>query len=156
MRTHLVAVALLLTVCAWSQATPEPTRETSESELITMPEPPMEDGSDTNRVYTVVEKNAEFPGGQAAMMEYMSKNIHYPAAEREAFIQGRVFLKYVVRRDGSITDVRLVRGVDGGPGLAREAMRVVSGMPRWSPGELHGQKVNVEMTIPVIFKLQEP
>lgn len=109
--------------------------------------------ADTNQVFTVLEKNAEFPGGQAAMMEYLRKNIHYPEEEKEAEIEGKVFLQFVVRRDGSVSDVRVLRGVPGGTGLDREAIRAVKSMPRWSPGEMNGAQVNAQVSLPIMFKL---
>ena len=87
------------------------------------------------------------------MMEYLRKNIHYPEEEKEAEIEGKVFLQFVVRRDGSVSDVRVLRGVPGGTGLDREAIRAVKSMPRWSPGEMNGAQVNAQVSLPIMFKL---
>ena len=85
-------------------------------------------------------------------MAYLSKNIQYPPIAEENGIQGRVVATFVVERDGSITDVQVMRGVD--PSLDREAIRVLKGMPRWIPGKQNGSAVRVKYTVPVTFKLQ--
>lgn len=106
---------------------------------------------DDDVIFMVVEKNPEFPGGQAAMMRWISENLRYPVIAQESGIQGRVTLQFVVNTDGSIVDIQVVRGVD--PSLDREAVRVVSQMPRWSPGEQRGRPVRVRFTLPVVFRL---
>ena len=100
----------------------------------------------------VVENQPEFPGGNAAMMKFLSDNIKYPVIAQENGIQGRVICNFVVERDGSITDVQVVRGVD--PSLDKEAVRVIQQMPRWTPGKQRGQAVRVRFTLPVVFRLQ--
>ena len=104
------------------------------------------------KVFTVVEQMPSFPGGDAALMAYLSKNIQYPPIAEENGIQGRVVATFVVERDGSITDVQVMRGVD--PSLDREAIRVLKGMPRWIPGKQNGSAVRVKYTVPVTFRLQ--
>jgi protein TonB len=93
-----------------------------------------------------------FPGGEAALMQYLSKNIKYPPFAEENNIQGRVICTFVVERDGSVTDIHIAKGVD--PSLDKEAIRVVSGMPKWIPGRQNGQSVRVKYTLPVTFRLQ--
>ncbi len=93
-----------------------------------------------------------FPGGQAALMEYLSKNVKYPVVAQENGVQGRVVVSFIVERDGSITDVTIVKSVD--PSLDREASRVVSSMPKWIPGAQNGQAVRVKFNVPVSFRLQ--
>lgn len=104
------------------------------------------------KVFTVVEQMPMFPGGDAALMSYLANNIHYPTVAAENGVQGRVVVGFVVERDGSITDVRILRGVD--PSLDREAMRVVKSMPRWTPGKQNGSAVRVKYQVPVAFRLQ--
>ena len=104
------------------------------------------------KVFTVVEQMPSFPGGDAALMAYLSKNIQYPPIAEENGIQGRVVATFVVERDGSITDVQVMRGVD--PSLDREAIRVLKAMPRWIPGKQNGAAVRVKYTVPVTFRLQ--
>ena len=89
-----------------------------------------------NKVFDVVEQMPSFPGGQAALMKYLNENIKYPVVAQENGVQGRVVVSFVVERDGSITDVNVVRSVD--PSLDREAVRVVKGMPHWIPGKQNG------------------
>ena len=93
-----------------------------------------------------------FPGGQGALMSYLSSHTKYPVVAQENGVQGRVTVSFVVERDGSITDVHVVRSVD--PSLDREAARVVSSMPNWQPGKQNGSAVRVKFNVPVQFKLQ--
>ena len=107
---------------------------------------------ESRKVFTVVEQMPSFPGGDAALMSYLANNIHYPTVAAENGVQGRVVVGFVVERDGSITDVRILRGVD--PSLDREAMRVVKSMPRWTPGKQNGSAVRVKYQVPIAFRLQ--
>lgn len=118
-------------------------------EEIAQPEPPKEE---ENKVFEVVEENPSFPGGQAALMQWLNANIKYPVIAAENGIEGRVIVQFVVSKTGSISDVRVVRGVD--PSLDKEAVRVVSNMPNWTPGRQNGTTVNVRFTLPVTFRLQ--
>ena len=104
------------------------------------------------KVYDVVEEMPSFPGGPAKLFEYLSQNIHYPLVAEENGVQGRVIVTFVVERDGSITDVRVVKSVD--PSLDAEAKRVIRSMPRWKPGKQNGSAVRVKYTTPVTFRLQ--
>ena len=104
------------------------------------------------KVFEVVEQMPSFPGGDVALMQYLSKNIKYPPEAEEMGIQGRVICTFVVERDGSVSDIRIARSVD--PSLDKEAIRVVSGMPKWIPGRQNGQSVRVKYTLPVTFRLQ--
>ena len=118
-------------------------------EEIAQPEPPKEE---ENKVFDVVEEQPSFPGGQSALMQWLSDNIKYPVIAAENGVQGRVIVQFVVSKTGSISDVKVVRGVD--PSLDREAVRVVSQMPKWTPGRQNGTTVNVRYTLPVTFRLQ--
>ncbi len=104
------------------------------------------------KVFDVVEQMPSFKGGDAALMEWLSKNIKYPVVAEENGIQGRVVATFVVERDGSITDVKIVKSVD--PSLDKEAVRVLKSMPKWIPGKQNGQAVRVKYTVPVTFRLQ--
>ena len=117
---------------------------------IKAPEPPKHE--EETKIFTVVEQMPLFPGGDAALMAYLRDNIHYPTVAAENGVQGRVVVGFVVERDGSITDVNVLRSVD--PSLDREAMRVVKGMPRWTPGKQNGSAVRVKYQVPVTFRLQ--
>lgn len=116
------------------------------------PPPPAPKPEVSNKVFEVVEEMPHFPGGPAALQAFLSSNTKYPVVAQENGVQGRVIVSFVVERDGSITDVRVVRSVD--PSLDREASRVVRSMPRWSPGKQNGSTVRVKYTVPVVFRLQ--
>ena len=116
------------------------------------PPPPAPKPEVSNKVFDVVEEMPHFPGGAAALQAFLSSNTKYPVVAQENGVQGRVIVSFVVERDGSITDVRVVRSVD--PSLDREATRVVKSMPRWSPGKQNGSAVRVKYTVPVVFRLQ--
>ena len=104
------------------------------------------------QVFDVVEKMPEYPGGQAALFEYLSTNVKYPVDAEKQKIQGRVLVTFVVNTDGSITDIEVVKKAF--PSLDAEAVRVISGMPKWIPGEQKGQKVRVKYTVPLSFNLR--
>ena len=94
----------------------------------------------------------EFPGGMAACLKFLANNIKYPAIAQESNIQGKVIIQFVVNKDGSIVDPVVVRSVD--PHLDKEALRVISMMPKWTPGMQRGKPVRVKYTVPVTFRLQ--
>ena len=104
-------------------------------------------------IFRVTEVSPEFPGGIQALMDYLNANVNYPAGCREAQIQGRVLVSFVVEKDGSIKNATVVKGVH--PLLDAEARRVISAMPKWKPGMQQGTPVNVEFTIPVNFRLNK-
>ena len=104
-----------------------------------------------NVVYDVTETMPQFPGGQGVMMKYLAANIKYPASAVKAKKQGRVIVAFVIQKDGSVTNARIVRSVD--PELDAEALRIVKAMPNWTPGTQDGKPVNVNYTIPVVFSL---
>lgn len=114
--------------------------------------PPAPKEEVTNKVFDVVEVMPSFPGGPSALLSYLSSHTKYPVVAQENGVQGRVTVSFVVERDGSITDVHVVRSVD--PSLDREAARVVSSMPNWQPGKQNGSAVRVKFNVPVQFKLQ--
>ena len=103
-------------------------------------------------VFQVVEEMPEFPGGMQECMKFLGKNIKYPPQAMDNGVQGRVIVTFVVMKDGSITDAKVVRGVD--PLLDAEALRVINLFPKWKPGKQRGKAVNVKYTVPVMFRLQ--
>ena len=105
-----------------------------------------------NKVFDVVEQMPSFPGGNEALMKFLQENVKYPVVAQENGVQGRVVVSFVVERDGSITDVKVVRSVD--PSLDKEATRVVKSMPHWIPGKQNGAAVRVKYNVPVSFRLQ--
>ncbi len=102
-------------------------------------------------IFMVVEDAPEFPGGINALLEYLKKNIKYPAICRDNNIQGRVIVSFVVNKDGKIVDPEVVKGVN--PSLDKEALRVISTMPNWKPGYQRGKPVRVKYSVPVNFRL---
>jgi len=107
--------------------------------------------ADDETIFTVVEEHPRFPGGDEARMNFIRENIVYPSAAREAGIQGLVFVTFVIERDGSISNARIVRGI--GYGCDEEAIRVVEAMPNWIPGRQRGQPVRVQFHMPIRFVL---
>ncbi len=116
------------------------------------PEPLDDSGPDEIEIFVAVEKMPEFPGGQAALMQFLSKNIKYPGPCAEQGIQGRVIVQFIVDRNGGITNPKVVRGVH--PLIDKEALRVIGTMPKWTPGMQHLKPVPVMYTVPVTFRLQ--
>lgn len=104
------------------------------------------------KVFDVVEQMPQFPGGQAALFEYLMNNVKYPADAVKQKVEGRVIASFVVETDGSITEVNVWRPVF--PSLDAEAIRVLQAMPKWTPGMQDGKPVRVKYTVPVIFKLK--
>ena len=103
-------------------------------------------------IFQIVEEMPAYPGGDQKLMEYVAKNIKYPQIARETGIQGRVFVGFVVEPDGSVSNVKVLRGIGGG--CDEEAVRVVKNMPKWKPGKQRGKAVRVSYMLPVNFKLQ--
>lgn len=110
-----------------------------------------EEEVDEQVIFQVVENDPEFPGGVEAMYKFLAQNIKYPQLARENNITGRVFVTFVVERDGSVTGVRVLRDIGGGCG--QEAVRVVKSMPKWTPGKQRGKAVRVQYNLPVNFTL---
>ena len=120
-------------------------------EEIATPEPPKQE-AEQNKVFDVVEQQPQYPGGMGALNHWLGSNFKYPVMAAENGIEGRVVVQFVVERDGSVSGVHVVRGVD--PSLDKEATRVVSAMPKWIPGKQNGSAVRVKYTVPVTFRLQ--
>jgi protein TonB len=112
----------------------------------------VEQKEEETKVFEVVEQMPQFPGGDAALMQFLNSHIKYPVVAEENGIQGRVVCTFVVERNGSITDVRVIKSVD--PSLDKEAVRVLKSMPSWIPGKQNGSAVRVKYTVPVTFRLQ--
>lgn len=104
------------------------------------------------KVFDIVEESPQFPGGQSALMQWLRTNIKYPKVAVENGIQGNVYVSFIVRSTGEITDIKVARSVD--PLLDQEAIRVIGSMPKWIPGKQGGEAVNVRYTMPLTFRLQ--
>lgn len=111
----------------------------------------VEEEEDTQTIFTVVEESAMFPGGQEELMKYISENLRYPQQAREADTQGLVFVTFVVEKDGSLTDIRILRDI--GNGCGEEAVRIVKTMPKWIPAKKRGKEVRMQYNLPVKFTL---
>ena len=107
---------------------------------------------DDNTIYETVEQMPEFPGGISALGRFLSTHIRYPTEAEENGIQGRVILKFIVEKNGKISNIKVLKSID--PFLDREAIRVVNSMPNWKPGIENGKYVRVEYVLPVTFRLQ--
>ncbi len=109
---------------------------------------PVED----NYVFEAVEQDPQFPGGQTALLKYIGDHLRYPSTAQENGIQGKVIVQFVVTKTGSIGEVKVVRSKD--PDLDKEAIRVVKSLPKFTPGKMNGNAVNVWYTLPITFRLQ--
>ena len=108
---------------------------------------------DPNKAYDVVDEMPQFPGGPSALFEFISKNIQYPKEAENANLQGRVIVSFVVEKDGSVSNAKVVRPID--PLLDAEALRVVNSMPKWIPGKQNGEAFRIKYTVPVTFRLED-
>ena len=145
---YLVAVPLITIIGLMAACT--------ESDLPVPPPPPpppseLAPSADGNMVYKEVEVMPEFPGGMEALMSYMGESIQYPKEAEKEGVEGKVFIQFVVGTDGSVNLIEVLRGVH--EDLDAEAVRVISEMPNWTPGEKDGEKVNVSMVLPISYKL---
>lgn len=107
-----------------------------------------------NATYDLVDEVASFPGGTKEMMKFLWTNIHYPKYESEIAISGKVIIKFTVMKDGSITDVKVIKGFVDCPECDAEAVRVVKMMPRWIPAKKNGEDVNSYYILPITFSIQ--
>lgn len=149
------AFALLLAgnISCSSEATKtDDVKEKAVTEKPEVVETPAEKAETKDEVFMVVEKMPEFPGGIKELMSFLSKNIKYPASAIAKNVQGRVIVQFVVEKDGTPTEFKVMRSVD--PALDAEALRVMQEMPKWKPGMQRGQVVRVKYTVPVTFRLQ--
>lgn len=111
-----------------------------------------EEKAEESQVFFIVEDMPEFPGGELALRKFIANAIKYPVIAQENGIQGKVYVNFVVDKDGSITAAKIARGVD--PSLDKEALRVVNSLPKWKPGMQRGKPVKVSYTVPISFVLQ--
>jgi TonB family protein len=133
----------------WDFQAFEPTNEDPGIPIEPVPEPSIQEDW-----YTVTDPMPHFPGGEEAFKAYLATNLRYPELEREQGIEGTVYLSIIVEDNGVVTDVTVLRGVNGGPGLKQEAIRVLKAMPPWTPGRVNGKPVRVKMNVPVKFRLE--
>jgi len=122
------------------------------SDIVIEEKPAIIEQPEETKIHTFVQEMPEFPGGEAAMYEYIAKNIHYPVEAKELGIQGKIYVTFIVETDGSISGVILLRGIGGG--CDEEALRVIREMPKWKPGRQQGNAVRVSFNIPINFTLR--
>lgn len=134
MKCILTTLLFFCFVFSWGQ-------DTTKTSSDTLKEP----------IFEMVDELPEFPGGEAAMMRFIMTNLNYPAMARENGIQGSVYIEFTVKKDGSISDIKIIKNVHDS--LSREAIRVVKKFPRWKPGKQNGVPVNVRYRLPIKFKL---
>jgi len=127
------------------------TRDSKKEEQTTALSPVAIDENDNPLDFKVVERLPEFPGGMVEFMKWLTKNLKYPALAQQQKIQGKVLVAFIINKDGTITDPKIVSSA--GPELDREALRVIRIMPEWSPGEDHGKPCRTYFRIPIVFKL---
>ena len=165
----LPVAALLAAACAGNSNKQDTTTAQPEAVEAAKPETPAESSvtvqspigetaeGETNNmveseVYNMVEEAPQFPGGVQELMKYLGENLKYPVAAQNAGKQGNVVCQFVVKSDGTIGDIKVVRSIS--PELDEEAIRVIKAMPAWTPGKKDGKAVNVRYTLPVAFRLQ--
>lgn len=129
----------------------EVTDETQNIQITPVVVEEEEDETET-QIFTVVENDPEFPGGMEALYKYLAQNIKYPQLARDNGITGKVYVQFVVEKDGSIANPKVLRDIGGGCG--QEAIRVVKSMPKWTPGKQRGKAVRVQFNLPVNFSLK--
>ena len=126
----------------------EVTDQTKIEEIVVQAAEPEEE---TDQIFTIVEESASPKGGMAAFYKYVSEKIKYPPQARRMGIEGRVFVEFVIAKDGTLTEVRAIKGI--GAGCDEEAVRIVQSAPPWNPGKQRGKPVKQRYTLPIIFKL---
>ena len=124
-----------------------------DNESLVIPATSVENSAPHMLVGDVVEDMPEFPGGSQKLLEYLKENTHYPEIAEKNGVQGRVVVTFVVEKDGSITEAKIVKSVD--QSLDEEAFRVVKSMPKWKPGMCNGEPTRVKYTVPITFRLPE-
>jgi len=130
----------------------EPTDLVEDIPFKTAPDPIEKVSKPAPKIHTYVDQTAQFKGGYTEMLRYLSSKVKYTDYARELGVQGKVFIEFVVRKDGSITDVKLKRGI--GAGLDKIALNVVKSMPKWEPGVLKGKPVDMYFNLPIDFRLE--
>ena len=125
----------------------------NEKRVIKVTQKSLTNNNGTSQVYQIIEEMPEFPGGLDALVTFVSNNLKYPQTAQETGIQGKVHVQFIVEPDGSISNIKISKGIGGG--CDEEAIRVVSIMPRWKPGKHEGKFVRVSYILPINFKLKD-
>jgi protein TonB len=130
----------------------EVTEDTKVEEYVAPPTTAIEDEED-EKIFTIVEQTAEPKGGMAAFYQYVSETIHYPATARRMGVEGKVYVEFIVGKDGKIYDVKSINEI--GAGCDEEAVRIIQNAPPWNPGKQRGKPVKQKMVMPIIFRLAD-
>lgn len=109
--------------------------------------------SNDESIFTIVDEMPSFPGGEAAMVTFLKENLQYPKKEKEEHISGKCFLTFIIEKDGRLNQIKVLKGITGGPGCDDEAIRVLKRMPAWTPGKKNGEVVRVQYNLPIKFSL---
>lgn len=125
--------------------------ETDINDKIEIQDVKVEEAPVVEEIFDVVEEQASFPGGMDALKKYLGDNLKYPPMAKESGVQGKVYVQFVVFKDGNVGDIKVLRGI--GSGCDEEAIRVVKGMPKWEPGKQRGRSVSSRFTLPINFRL---
>ena len=156
MKTKLLLITSLLcasfVIKAQTPPPPPPPPLPGQHDSLQRGEVKIGQAPDSTELFTFAERMPEFIG-EGGFMQYLSTHIKYPQLEKESGKHGTVYIGFIVEKDGSITDVHELKGVPGAPGLTKEAIRVLSTMPKWKPGQMNGKPVRVQMTQPIKFVL---
>jgi TonB family protein len=149
----IISFACAVTVGVHAQQS-TPVKASSADQDIAIDAPmPHDTSADKNKIFSAVEQIPQFPGGTQAFYRFLMTNIRYPATAFEKHIQGKVFLTFVIEKDGGLTDIKVIRSVS--PDIDAEALRVMNMSPKWVPGIQNGKPVRVMYTIPISFTLQK-
>jgi protein TonB len=154
-RTLLIALLILSTLMVNAQQQPAQKPKDQSADVIIDSPIPMDTSKtvpyDPNRIFTSVQQIPTFPGGFENFYKFLAQNIRYPANAVKDRIQGKVFLTFVVEKDGSLTDIKVIRSVSGD--IDAEAVRVLRSSPKWKPGIQNGRPVRVQFAVPIDFSL---
>ncbi len=157
-RALLLLFTTILASVAFAQQTPpppppkgDPDKEIKVIDPIGASDLEAQKHPDTNKIYTAVEQEPDFPGGMLKFADYVKTHLNYPDLAKQNNVQGRVFLTFIVEKDGSLSDIKVVRGI--GSGCDEEAVRLLKKGPKWIPGKQNGYVLRVMYTLPVSFKL---
>ncbi|HEX3386474.1 MAG TPA: energy transducer TonB [Mucilaginibacter sp.] len=142
-----------LSIAKAQQATVSPKKADPNADVVIDEPVKMVEDTSQSKIFTSVEQIPMFPGGFEALYKYLTQNIHYPASAVKDKIEGKVFLTFVVEKDGSLTDIKVVRGVSAD--IDTEALRVLKESPKWQPGTQNSRPVRVQFTVPISFLLQK-
>lgn len=146
--TTLTLVAIAIIACSDEDYVgAEPIITNSAMEELNLP-----DKINDEQIFTVVEKNPEFKGGVSEMYKYIAEHMTYPAEAQERGLEGRVFIKFIVDKNGDIQNPVILKGT--APSLDAEALRIISDLPQWNPGMQDGEPVNTYFTMPIAFRLE--